>query len=459
MIRQYISRSILLLVVLDQVVLVGSMALALWLKTQWVLIDPALPVRVHLDLFIRLWPLMAVTLMLSGAYDLQSVGGRLQRLIRKTLIATAAMGGIWVAGTFYLKMTDLFNYSRAVFSVFLAASAMGLIGTRLLVIQLVRLHNQRYGRYRRILLFGGGNHGPKIARRLQQHLFVPFRIVGFTDDIVIPGVNRLTEEEALQRIRQGEVDHVIIDLRPRRIRLLLEVARAAEREGVPLQITPAIFPGIHLKPRVDRIGSLPIMELCGGELPLSSLLIKRLTDILLSCIAITLCSVFFVAIAVAIKISSLGPIFYRQERVGLNGRRFRMLKFRTMRVDAEQATGPVWARPDDERATTIGRFLRRTNLDELPQIVNVLKGEMSLVGPRPERPEFVEQFKPLIERYSHKHWVKPGITGWAQVNGWRGRTDLNRRIEHDIYYIERWSIWFDLKILVLTVFQGCRNAY
>ena len=136
-----------------------------------------------------------------------------------------------------------------------------------------------------------------------------------------------------------------------------------------------------------------------------------------------------------------------------------MLKFRTMVVDAERQTGPVWARPDDDRCTRVGRLLRRTNLDELPQLFNVLAGQMSMVGPRPERPELVERFKHNIYRYTHKHWVRPGMTGWAQVKGWRGNTDLQRRIEHDIEYIENWSIWFDLKILLLTIFKGFKNAY
>jgi Undecaprenyl-phosphate glucose phosphotransferase len=370
------------------------------------------------------------------------------------------MACVWVVGTFYLKMEDLFSYSRAVFSIFMGFAALGMILNRLLIVWLVRIYRNKYGHYRRVLIFGGAVLGAKITRRLQRQLFVPFRIVGFTDDISIPGVNRLTEEEALEQIRQGEVDHVIVDLRPRRIRLLLEVARALEREGVPLQITPTIFPGIHLKPRVDQIGSIPIMELCGGELSFGGLFVKRVTDVVLSLVGLVICSVPFLIIAVIIKLTSPGPVFHIQERVGLNGKRFRMLKFRTMKVDAEAGgTGPVWADPDDQRRTAFGCTLRRTNLDELPQLLNVLKGDMSLVGPRPERPEFVEQFKPIVARYSHKHWVKPGITGWAQVNGWRGQTDLKRRIEHDIYYIERWSIWFDFKILLLTIIRGYKNAY
>jgi exopolysaccharide biosynthesis polyprenyl glycosylphosphotransferase len=162
------------------------------------------------------------------------------------------------------------------------------------------------------------------------------------------------------------------------------------------------------------------------------------------------------AIAVALKLVSPGPVFYRQERMGVDGRRFRMLKFRTMRVDAEAETGPVWAHEGDPRRTAVGVFLRRTSLDELPQLFNVLRGEMSLVGPRPERPSFVEDFRKRVPGYMLRHKMKAGITGWAQIKGWRGNTSIEKRIEYDLYYIERWSLAFDLKILVLTIWDALR---
>jgi exopolysaccharide biosynthesis polyprenyl glycosylphosphotransferase len=158
--------------------------------------------------------------------------------------------------------------------------------------------------------------------------------------------------------------------------------------------------------------------------------------------------------ALAIKYSSPGPVFYRQERMGLDGRPFWVYKFRSMRVDAEEVTGPIWARDDDPRCTPVGRFLRRFDLDELPQIWNVLRGDMSIVGPRPERPFFVDQFKHRFPQYMLRHKVKAGITGWAQVNGWRGNTSLEKRIEFDLYYIENWSVSLDLKIMWMTLFRG-----
>jgi len=189
--------------------------------------------------------------------------------------------------------------------------------------------------------------------------------------------------------------------------------------------------------------------------------LKYIEDKVIAGLIILLISPLMLIIALSIKLTSPGPIFFYQERVGWNGQRFMMFKFRSMPVNAEKETGPVWNKADDERTTHFGHFLRKTSLDELPQFWNVLKGDMSIVGPRPERPYFVEQFKDEIPDYMQKHLVKAGITGWAQVNGWRGNTDLHQRIEHDIFYIENWSVWFDLQIIVMTIFKVFfdKNAY
>ena len=180
---------------------------------------------------------------------------------------------------------------------------------------------------------------------------------------------------------------------------------------------------------------------------------KRVFDILFSfTILILLCPIYFI-LAILVKLSSRGPIVYRQERLGQNGKRFTILKFRTMPVDAEQSSGPVFADAGDKRATSFGNFLRKTSLDELPQFLNVLKGEMSVVGPRPERPFFVNQFRKEIPEYMRRHQLRPGLTGWAQINGWRGKTCIRKRLDHDLYYIETCSIYFDLKIILTTVYQ------
>jgi exopolysaccharide biosynthesis polyprenyl glycosylphosphotransferase len=184
-------------------------------------------------------------------------------------------------------------------------------------------------------------------------------------------------------------------------------------------------------------------------------------DIVLSLIALIVLSPFMLALALLVKLTSRGPVFYRQERCGLNGDSFQMLKFRSMRVDAEQQTGAVWTSKDDPRRTWFGTLIRKTSLDELPQIINVLRGDMSLVGPRPERPVFIQKFKKTIPNYMARHCVKAGITGWAQVHGWRGNTSLRKRVQFDLYYITHWTPWLDIRILWMTVFRSFRdrNAY
>ena len=212
---------------------------------------------------------------------------------------------------------------------------------------------------------------------------------------------------------------------------------------------------------VDIIDGLPVIRI--NESPLEGLgsIIKRSIDVLGAMVGLCIFGPLMALLAFAVKLSSAGPILYVQERMGLDGRTFRMFKFRSMPLDAERDTGPVWMSANDNRPTRIGKFLRSTNLDELPQFFNVLRGDMSLVGPRPERPVFVEQFRRKVPGYYLRHKTKAGMTGWAQVNGWRGNTSIERRIECDLFYIQNWSVWFDLKIIFLTLLRSFidKNAY
>ena len=228
-----------------------------------------------------------------------------------------------------------------------------------------------------------------------------------------------------------------------------------------IKLVPDLF-GLHLlNHSVEEIAGLPVITLQQTPLLGRARVIKSVEDFVLSLFILIMISPLMIAISVAVKLSSPGPVFYRQERVSWNNTKFYMFKFRSMPVDAEQKSGAVWAKAGESRSTRVGAFLRKTSLDELPQFLNVLLGDMSIVGPRPERPVFVDQFKNEIPSYMKKHMVKAGITGWAQVNGWRGSTDLTKRIECDIQYIENWSLMFDLKIIALTLFKGFinKNAY
>jgi exopolysaccharide biosynthesis polyprenyl glycosylphosphotransferase len=230
---------------------------------------------------------------------------------------------------------------------------------------------------------------------------------------------------------------------------------------VDVKVVPDLLQVIALRARLEDLDGVPVINV--NDVPLQGVnsAVKRAIDIVISASALAVLAVPLGLVALAVRLTSRGSVFYRQERMGLDGKSFTIVKFRSMFNDAERETGPVWAREDDPRVTPFGRFLRRSNLDEMPQLWNVLRGDMSIVGPRPERPHFVQQFKHRIPQYMLRHKVKAGLTGWAQVNGWRGNTPLEKRIEYDLYYIENWSVRLDLKIMWLTLLRGFfhKHAY
>ncbi|MCL4170499.1 UNVERIFIED_CONTAM: hypothetical protein GTU68_036006, partial [Idotea baltica] len=228
------------------------------------------------------------------------------------------------------------------------------------------------------------------------------------------------------------------------------IVNALSDMTIDIRLVPDIFGFRLINHSVSTIAGMPVVNLSVTPMDGINRWIKAIEDKFLAALILILISPLMLTVSLLVKLSSSGPIFYRQERLSWNGREFTIYKFRTMPVDSEQSTGAVWATKGEARATSIGNFLRRTSLDELPQFWNVLKGDMSIVGPRPERPVFVDQFKHEIPSYMRKHMVKAGITGWAQVHGWRGDTDLNKRIEHDLYYIDNWSLWLDLRIILMT---------
>ena len=226
-------------------------------------------------------------------------------------------------------------------------------------------------------------------------------------------------------------------------------------------MVPDLLQVIALRARLEDLDGVPVINV--NDVPLQGFnsLVKRALDIAISATLLVVLAIPIALLAALVRLTSKGPILYRQERMGLDGKSFTIVKFRSMFHEAERDTGPVWTRRDDPRVTALGHFLRRSNLDELPQLWNVLRGDMSIVGPRPERPHFVEQFKHRIPQYMLRHKVKAGMTGWAQVNGWRGNTALEKRIEYDLYYIENWSVRLDLKIMWLTLVKSFfhKHAY
>jgi Undecaprenyl-phosphate glucose phosphotransferase len=355
--------------------------------------------------------------------------------------------------------------SRAVLLIFGGLAAVLLVAARVVFREIVIARNRRPGHARRALVIGTGVLARELARKIGRHRELGLTVIGFAADksgVVseeVDGLPVLGEAGEVARIvREGNVDEVFVALPLDASSLLLTVLRNLSEEIVDVKVVPDLYQFISLRGGIEEFDGLPIVHL--KETPLYGWrrVAKRGFDVAFSLAALVFGAPIYLAVAVAVKFSSRGPVFYKQERMGLDGRTFPVWKFRSMRVDAEQATGAVWASKDDPRRTRVGAFLRRSSLDELPQFWNVLKGDMSVVGPRPERPVFIEQFRERIPRYMLRHKVKAGLTGWAQVHGWRGNTDLEKRIEHDLYYIQNWSIGLDLRIIWMTAWRGLVNA-
>ena len=300
----------------------------------------------------------------------------------------------------------------------------------------------------------------KVTPTLRSHVTAFLRTDGIPPDPAIPPeLLRGTIDDLAGLIERGEVDEVICADFSLSNDKMSELLLLSERHLVSFHTVPDMFGMLTQRVHIEMLGDIPLLGI--DKWPLDyfwSRVLKRLEDILGGLIGLAISAPVIAVAAALIKRDSPGPIFFRQERCGEGGKCFTIYKLRTMRCDAEEATGPVWARPDDPRRTAIGAWLRAHNLDELPQFWNVLKGEMSIVGPRPERPHFVEQFKEDISRYMWRHASKPGITGWAQVNGLRGNTSVRDRIQYDLYYLENWSLALDFKIIVKTFFAR-QNAY
>jgi len=361
-----------------------------------------------------------------------------------------------------------FEFSRAMFALFWGLSILCVVAGRIRFRRWLARAHARGVYVRSAVIVGTGEHARRVTEALCRRPELGIRLVGAVGRAV-PGpgpdigeIKVLGDYAELRRIvRELSVSQVYFAL-PAGIQDQLDgMLRGLDDETVDILVVPDVSRYVTLRGGIEELDGLPFLGLQQSPLSGWNVVLKRGMDVVVSAGALALFSPVMLLIAVAVKLTSSGPVLYRQERMGLDGRVFPMLKFRTMRDDAEVATGPVWARQGDARRTAVGAFLRKTSLDELPQLWNVLKGEMSLVGPRPERPIFIEDFRRRIPRYMLRHKVKAGITGWAQVNGWRGDTDLDKRIECDLTYIENWSLLFDLKILLLTFVRGFlhKHAY
>lgn len=332
----------------------------------------------------------------------------------------------------------------------------------------LRLARRQGYNLRHVIIAGAGRLGSDLATQIARQPSVGFHVLAMYDDnpaltgtLIADKPVRGNLDQLVAELDEQAPDQVWIALPLRseqRIRWLLDALR---EHSVQISFVPDIY-GFHLLHHsVTEVAGIPFLNLTQTPFQGSQRALKRAEDMILCLLALLVLAPAMAFLALGVKLSSRGPVLYRQQRVTWNGTHFSMLKFRTMPVDAEAGSGPVWASAGERRATPFGAWLRRLSLDELPQLFNVLSGEMSLVGPRPERPEFVANFRREIPGYMQKHLVKAGITGWAQVHDLRGNSDLRKRIQYDLYYIDNWSLWFDLRILALTVVNvwRSRNAY
>lgn len=319
-----------------------------------------------------------------------------------------------------------------------------------------------------IVIVGAGPTAGYAAGVIKVTPSLGLKINGYFTDLPDPIENSLSEYKRLGGLsdiatysEQHDIDEIWIALPLDDSDRIKKITEQLKYLPAQIRFVPDLK-GFHLiNHSAVNVAGMPVINLTKAHTSGAFGFIKAVEDKVLASLILLAASPFMILIAIAVKLSSLGPVFYRQERASLNGRVFNILKFRSMPVNAESSSGAVWQSKSSQRATRVGKFLRSTSLDELPQFINVLKGEMSIVGPRPERPIFIEKLKKEIPGYMQKHMVKAGITGWAQVNGWRGDTDIHERIKHDLYYIENWSLEFDLQIIFLTIFKGFvhKNAY
>jgi len=456
-IRSYkLHRIFLVLNLLADIAVMCASFLLAW----WVRFDSGLiPLRYEVPLMeAYLWALplnLAVYLVVfnySGFYQRRLyVVGRsdIGSIVRAVVIASLL---IFALGFLYRG----FSYSRLVLAIMAVLNILFLKAGREALFWLqVWLRKHGVGVVR-VAILGDGVEAREVAEGLRRHPGYGFELLGFIG-ARRPGLRpHIGATKSLERILgRTRIDELVIaPSRSVSRAAVVEYVMCARKAGVECRMLADVFGMVTSRLGLEELFGMPMFYLRGSPLDRAGdRFIKRLLDVTLSVVGLVFIAPVMVIIAVLVKLDSKGPVLYRQERTGMDDRSFKMLKFRSMRADAEEKSGPVWARRGDPRTTRIGGFMRRASLDELPQFFNVLKGDMSLVGPRPERPAFVEQFSRRVPRYPERHQVRPGLTGWAQVNGLRGNTSVEERIKYDLYYIENWSVWLDLRIIFRTAME------
>lgn len=421
--------------------------------------------------FIALIPIIPLYILLNaifGLYAPKRVSGRREEI--SNIIKANSIGLLIFTLVLFMgsKNYYMYHFSRKLVFIFYGIDIFLTILERNVIRYILRLMRAKGYNQKHILLIGYSRAAESYIDRVLANPEWGYNIRGILDDNMergfeYKGIKVIGTIENLELILEMNVlDEIAITLSIKEYERLERIVNDCERSGVHTKFIPDYNHVVPTVPHIEDLQGLPIINI--RYVPLTLLhraLSKRIVDIIGSLVGIILFSPIMLIVAVLIKLTDKGPIIFAQERVGLHNKPFKMYKFRSMAVEPPQKEAKKWTTKNDPRVTAIGRFIRKTSLDELPQFFNIFMGDMSLVGPRPERPFYVEKFRDEIPHYMIKHQVRPGLTGWAQVNGYRGDTSIEKRIDHDLYYIENWSMGFDFKILFLTVFKGFinKNAY
>ena len=421
------------------------------------------PIAPYLWLLVPIIVVWAISFQTFNLYRPRRIGSHLAEFLDLAKANTLSVV-ILLAATFFFRD---YEYSRLVVLCFWLLNLLALGFSRMIFRESLRVLRRLGYNQRHVLVIGAGKLAQRVVESLACHPEIGLKVRGYLSrnhekvGKEFKGVSVVGTYADVKEMVASGIDIVFVCLPLDAEDQAQTILGSLATTMVEIKIVPAIYEFITLRAEAEMFEGLPLITLQGSPLYGWNAMMKRGIDLVGAVTALVLVSPVLLLTAALVKLSSPGPILYRQIRMGLDGRSFEMLKFRTMRADAEAETGPVWATAIDTRRTRFGALLRRTSLDELPQFWNVLRGEMSIVGPRPERPEFIVQFRDRFSQYLLRHKMKAGITGWAQVNGWRGNTSIEKRLEYDLYYIENWSIWFDLKIMIQTVWKGFihKDAY
>ncbi len=418
----------------------------------------------YMQILIYLIPCYILSYYFFNLYDPKRVMSKKSEILN--LVKANAISILYCTSALYFRRDT--EYARLFIIIFICINLFFSSIVRLIISCFLKGIRKRGRNLKHVLLVGYSRAAEGYIDRIKAHPEWGYHIHGILDtkkrigksyrDVMVIG--RIDELEML--LQENNYDEITITLGISDYALLEHIVSVTEKSGIHTQFIPDYNNIIPTKPYTEDLDGLPVIHV--RKVPLSSSFnrfFKRSLDLIGGTLCLIVFSIPMLIVSLIIKLTSPGPLIFKQERVGLHNRDFNMYKFRSMRVQDEVKEKKAWTTANDPRVTVIGKFIRRTSIDELPQLFNVIKGEMSLVGPRPERPFFVEKFREEIPRYMVKHQVRPGLTGWAQVNGYRGDTSIRMRIDCDLYYIENWTFWLDIKILILTVFKGFvnKNAY